>query len=136
MNKEKIERMWKAAEMLGKKSAEDSLCYDDRQLLFHHGLVAGSFVIGARWSDNESPWIKTDVRMPEHSLPEISSTDRERDQIKVMVRLMNGNVMQANRRKSSDGIWYFNIPMQMRDQITHWMPIPPVPEYIRNQNNQ
>lgn len=74
--------------------------------------------------------------MPEQSIPEISNADRERDQIKVMVRLMNGNVMQASRRKSSEGIWYFNIPMQMRDQITHWMPIPPLPEYIRNQNKQ
>ena len=136
MNKEKLERMWNAAKMLGKKAAEDTLNYDDRQLLQLHGLVAGSFVIGARWSDKESPWIRTDTRMPEKSIPEISSTDRERDQIKVMVRLMNGNVMQANRRKSSEGIWYFNIPMQMRDQITHWMPIPPLPEDIRNQNKQ
>ena len=136
MNKEKLERMWNAAKMLGKKAAEDTLNYDDRQLLQLHGLVAGSFVIGARWSDKESPWTRTDTRMPEKSIPEISSTDRERDQIKVMVRLMNGNVMQAYRRKSSEGIWYFNIPMQMRDQITHWMPIPPVPEDIRNQNKK
>ena len=64
MNKEKIERMWETAKILSQEEKDDTLGYFDRNLLQLHGLVAGSFVIGARWSDKESPWIKTDTRMP------------------------------------------------------------------------
>ena len=80
--------------------------------------------------NTKSPWVHVADRMPENSFPELRNPERGRNQIKVMVLLMNNNVMQAVRRKSTDGIWYFNIPMRMRDQITHWMPIPPIPNQL------
>ena len=77
-----------------------------------------------------SPWVHVADRMPENSFPELTKPERGRTEIKVMVLLLNNNVMQAVRRKSAVGIWYFNIPLRMREQITHWMPIPPIPNHF------
>lgn len=137
MNDYKKERMFEAAKFLSQQHKEEQLCYDDRQLFYHFGQTAASFVIGARWSEKEDSWVSITDRMPEDSLPVLSPLQKSiKKPIKVMVCMMNGQVMQATRRCSIDNKWYFNIPMRMRDQITHWMPIPPVPEVIRNENNR
>ena len=137
MTDEKKNRMFEAAKFLAKQHQEDQLCYDDRQLFYHFGQTAASFVLGARWSEKEDSWVSITDRMPEDSLPVLSNPQKTiKNPIKVMVCMKSGQVMQATRRCSLDGVWYFNIPLCMRDQITHWMPIPPVPEEIRNENNK
>lgn len=137
MTDEKRNRMFEAAKFLSQQHQEDKLSYDDRQLFYHFGQTAASFVLGARWADKEGSWINITDRMPEDSLPVLSNPKKTiKKPIKVMVCMRNGQVMQATRRTSIDGIWYFNIPLCMRDQITHWMPIPPLPEEIRNENNR
>jgi hypothetical protein len=137
MNKERENRMLAAAKILsGPINKIDS---EDLDRILAHGNIQGAFICGVRWADRnpDSPWYHVEDRMPEDSLPVVSNpTKAIKKPIKVMVCMMNGSVMQATRRCSIDGKWYFNIPMRMRDQITHWMPIPPVPEEIRNENKQ
>lgn len=137
MTEDKRTRMYEAALLLAQQHQDDKLCYDDRQLFYRFGQTAASFVIGARWSEKEDSWVSIADRMPEDSLPVLSNPKKIiKKPIKVMVCMKNGHVMQATRRASIDGTWYFNIPMAMRDQITHWMPIPPVPTEIANENKQ
>ena len=132
MNTEREAAMLVAANLLsGPINKIDS---KDLETMLEYGNVPGAFICGVRWADKnpESPWVNVEERMPEECIPNVSDQSRTREQIKVMVMLMNGNVMQTTRRKGIQGVWYFNIPLRMRDQITHWMPIPPLPEYIRN----
>lgn len=116
-----------AAKMLA-KSPFDKLDSEVLETMLTHGNIAGAFICGARWADKnpDSPWVDVNTRMPEDSLPHLSNKDLERQSIKVMVRMMNGSVLEANRRISLDGVWYWNIPVRMRDHITHWMPVPSV----------
>ena len=106
----------------------DKISNEDLNTILEHGNVAGGFICGVRWADKnpETPWVDANKRLPEDSLPHLSNKDLERQSIKVMVRMMNGSVLEANRRISLDGVWYWNIPVRMRDHITHWMPVPSV----------
>ena len=135
MTQQRIKDMMAAAELLA-HTPFDLLDEHDFRTMMDYGNIMGGFMCGVRWADRnpESPWIHIEDRMPEDSFPELSNPDRERNRIKVMVRLMNGMVMEAERRKGYQSKWYFNIPMMMRNQITHWMPIPPLPEEIRKEN--
>ena len=137
MNKERETSMFLAAKILS--GPIDKINPNDLDTMLEHGNVPGAFICGVRWADRnpESPWINITDRMPEDSLPVLSNPKKTiKKPIKVMVCMKSGQVMQATRRTSLDGIWYFNIPLCMRDQITHWMPIPPVPEGIRKENNK
>lgn len=136
MTDEKRNRMFEAAKFLAQQHQEDKLSYDDRQLFYHFGQTAASFVLGARWADKEGSWINITDRMPEDSLPEVSNPKRSRDYIKVLIRLKNDTIMEGRRRLSYNRTYYWNIPIRMRDQITHWMPIPPLPSEIVYENKQ
>ena len=136
MTDEKKNRMFEAAKFLAQQHQEDKLSYDDRQLFYHFGQTAASFVLGARWADKEGSWINITDRMPEDSLPEVSNPKRSRDYIKVLIRLKNDTIMEGRRRLSYNRTYYWNIPIRMRDQITHWMPIPPLPSEIVYENKQ
>ena len=116
-----------AAKMLA-KSPFDKLDNEVLETMLTHGNIVGAFICGVRWADKnpDSPWVDVNTRMPEDSLPHLSNKEMERQSIKVMVRMMNGSVLEANRRISLDGVWYWNIPVRMRDHITHWMPVPSV----------
>lgn len=129
MNNRREASMLIAANLL-QKSPIDELAKEDLETMLKHGNIIGAFICGVRWADKhpESPWIEIGGRMPEDSLPQLSNKELERQSIRVMVRMMNGSIMEANRRISLDGIWYWNIPTRMRDQITHWMPIPALPQ--------
>lgn len=135
MTQQRIKDMMAAAELLS-NTPIDLLDEHDFRTMMDYGNIMGGFMCGVRLADRnpESPWIHIEDRMPESSFPELSNPDRERNRIKVMVRLMNGMVMEAERRKGYQSKWYFNIPMMMCNQITHWMPIPPLPEDIRKEN--
>lgn len=129
MNKEREQRMMDAAIMIAHASV-NTLSTEESNVLKENGPIKGSFVCGVRWADRnpESPWVNISERLPEESLPAISKPKYAlKKPIKVMLRMKNGHVMQATRRISIGGTWYFNIPIPMREQITHWMPIPPVP---------
>ena len=136
MTEDKRNRMFEAAKFLAQQHQEDKLSYDDRQLFYHFGQTAASFVLGARWADKEGSWINITDRMPEDSLPEVSNPKRSRDYIKVLIRLKNDTIMEGRRRLSYNRTYYWNIPIRMRDQITHWMPIPPLPSEIVYENKQ
>lgn len=116
-----------AAKMLA-KSPFDKLDNEVLETMLTHGNIVGAFICGVRWADKnpDSPWVDVNTRLPEDSLPHLSNKELERQSIKVMVRMMNGSVLEANRRISLDGVWYWNIPVRMRDHITHWMPVPSV----------
>ena len=116
-----------AAKMLA-KSPFDKLDNEVLETMLTHGNIVGAFICGVRWADRnpETPWVDVNTRMPEDSLPHLSNKELERQSIKVMVRMMNGSVLEANRRISMDGVWYWNIPVRMRDHITHWMPVPSI----------
>ena len=134
MNKEREAAMLVAANLLsGPINKIDS---KDLETILEYGNIPGAFICGVRWADKnpESPWVNVEERMPESSIPEVSDQSRSRAYIKVMVMLMNGNIMQADRRRSIEGTWYFNIPLRMREQITHWMPIPPAPSIANDLN--
>ena len=136
MTQQRIKDMIAAAELLA-HTPIDKLDEHDLRTMVGYGSIMGGFMCGVRWADRnpESPWIHIEDRMPEDSLPVLSNPKKIiKKPIKVMVCMKNGQVMQATRRTSIDGIWYFNIPLCMRDQITHWMPIPPLPEDIRKEN--
>lgn len=138
MTKEKEISMLLVAKILT-RTPIDKVSEEDFKMMFDHDPIQGSFICGVcRAEQNpESPWMSIADRMPEDSLPVLSNPKKIiKKPIKVMVCMRNGQVMQATRRTSIDGIWYFNIPLCMRDQITHWMPLPPLPEEIRNENNR
>lgn len=129
MNTEREQRMMIAAKILA-GAPFNELPQDELDIMLNHGSIIGGFICGARWADRnpDLPWYHVEDRMPEDSLPVVSNpTKAIKKPIKVMVCMMNGNVMQVTRRCSIDGKWYFNIPMRMREQITHWMPIPARP---------
>lgn len=131
MDKERETAMLIAANILAKKPF-DQLDKQDLATMINHGNIRGAFICGVRWADRnpESPWVQINERMPEDSLPELANKQLERQSVKVMIVRRNGQVMEASRRISLDGKWYWNIPVRMRDDITHWMPIPPVPPII------
>lgn len=135
MTQERIKEMMAAAEMLA-RTPIDKLDSHDLDTLVNYGNLTGGFMCGVRWADRnpESPWVNIADRMPEDSLPELTNPERSRDYIKVMIRLKNDTVMEARRRLSSSRMYYWNIPIRMRDQITHWMPIPHIPTEIYNEN--
>lgn len=128
MNKDRETSMLVAANILAKKPF-DQLDKQDLATMINHGNVRGAFICGVRWADRnpKSPWVNISERMPEDSLPELSIKERERQSVKVMILRKSGQVMEAARRISLDGTWNWNIPYRMRDDITHWMSIPPVP---------
>lgn len=135
MNTEREAAILVAANMLA-NTPIDLMNEEDVSTIIKHGSLIGAFICGVRWADKnpESPWVNIEERMPENSIPEVSDQSRSRAYIKVMVMLMNGNIMQADRRRSIEGTWYFNIPLRMREQITHWMPIPPAPSIANDLN--
>lgn len=120
-----------AANLLA-KAPIDKLDVEDLDTMLTHGTITGAFICGVRWADRnpKSPWVHISERMPEDSLPDLSNKELERHSIKVMIQRKSGQVMEATRRISLDGKWYWNIPLRMREDITHWMPIPPVPATI------
>lgn len=130
MTTERDKRMMEAALFLA-KAPFDKIPTEELNLLLDHGNLIGGFICGARWADKnpESPWVHVDERMPEDSLPKLSNEEKERKSIRVLVLMRNGNIMSTIRAYSyGHGRWFFNIPLQMRDQITHWMPVPPRPQ--------
>lgn len=100
--------------------------------IFVHGNIIGVFICGVRWADRnpESPWVNISERMPEDSLPELANKELRKKDIKAIILFKDGRIMEGHRRISSVGTWYWNIPLRMREDITHWMPIPPVPATI------
>lgn len=135
MDKEREQRMMIEAGILA-----DSPIYmlpkEQRDGINNYGVVRGAFICGVRWADRnpESPWVQINERMPEDSLPNLANKQLERQSVKVMIVRRNGQVMEASRRIILDGKWYWNIPIRMREDITHWMPIPPVPPIIDDLN--
>ena len=118
MTTEREQRMMDAALFLADASTE----------ALNKGIVVSSFFSGVRWADKnpESPWVHVDERMPNDSLPRLTNEDKTRGRIKVFVRLKNGNMMKAYFIRVSNSKWYFNVPLNMRNEITHWMPVPPI----------
>lgn len=135
MDKEREQRMMIEAGILA-DSPFGMLPKEQRDGINSYGVVRGAFICGVRWADRnpESPWVNISERMPEDSLPNLANKQLERQSVKVMIVRRNGQVMEASRRISLDGKWYWNIPVRMRDDITHWMPIPPVPPIIDDLN--
>ena len=129
MTKEREQRMMIAAKILAGKPINE-LPKDELDIMLNHGNIIGGFICGVRWADKnpESPWVQINVRMPEDSLPELTNTELRKKDIKAIILFKDGRIMEGHRRISSDGTWYWNIPLRMRDQITHWMPIPPRPQ--------
>lgn len=135
MNKEREIAMLIAANILAKQPF-DQIDKQDLATIINHGNLRGAFICGVRWADRnpESPWVQINVRMPEDSLPELSNTELRKKGIKAIILFKDGRIMEGHRRISSDGTWYWNIPLRMREDITHWMPIPPVPPIIDDLN--
>ena len=126
MNKERETAMLIAANILS--GPIDKIPRNDLDAMLEHGNVRGAFICGVRWADRnpESPWVQINVRMPEDSLPELAITELRKKDIKAIILFKDGRIMEGHRRISSDGTWYWNIPFRMREDITHWMPIPPM----------
>ena len=64
--------------------------------------------------------------MPEDGMPELSDETRVRKSIKVFVNMMDGRLMEVERRIGLNGKWFWNMDIRMREQITHWMPVPSI----------
>ena len=129
MNAEREKRMMTGAKILAGKPINE-LTKEERELMMEHGTITGSFICGVRWADQnpENPWINVKERLPEDSLPDLSDKELGRKTVKVIVLMMDGRIMETCRRIYHDHLWYWNIPSRMREQITHWMPIPPRPQ--------
>lgn len=129
MNAEREQRMMIAAKILA-GAPFNELPQDELDIMLNHGTIIGGFICGVHWADKnpESPWIHIESRMPEQSLPELSNWELRKKSIKAILLLKNGRTIEGYRRISTDGTWYWNIPIRMRDEITHWMPVPPRPQ--------
>lgn len=116
-----------AAKMLA-KSPFDKLDNEVLETMLTHGNIVGAFICGVRWADKnpDSPWVDVNTRMPEDSLPELSDETRMRKSIKAFVNMMDGRLMEVERRIGLNGKWYWNMDIRMREQITHWMPVPSI----------
>lgn len=129
---EREKAMLMAAKMLANYPI-DKLNQEDVNTIFVHGNIIGAFICGARWEarNPESPWVNISEQMPEDSVPTLSNKDLGRHTVKVMVRMKNNNwIMETRRRVFPNGQWNWDLPSRMRDQITHWMPIPPIPATV------
>lgn len=126
MNKERETSMFLAAKILS--GPINKINPNDLDTMLEHGNVQGAFVCGVRWADRnpESPWVNITDRMPEDSLPTVNHEEYGRKCIRVMVLMKSGNIMSTTRMYSN-GTWYFNLPLRMRDDIVYWMPVFPVP---------
>lgn len=127
MNAEREQRMMIAAKILAGKPINE-LPKDELDIMLNHGNIIGGFICGARWADKnpENPWVSVNERLPEDSLPTVSNEEYGRKCIRVMVLMKSGNIMSTTRMYSN-GTWYFNLPLRMRDDIVYWMPVFPVP---------
>lgn len=106
----------------------DKIANEDLNTILEHGNVTGAFICGVRWADKnpDSPWVDVNTRMPEDCLPELSDETRMRKSIKAFVNMMDGRLMEVERRIGLNGKWYWNMDIRMREQITHWMPVPSI----------
>ena len=129
MNAEREQRMMIAAKILA-GTPFNELPQDELDIMINHGNIIGGFICGVRWADKnpENPWIHIESRMPEQSLPELCNRELRKKSIKAILLLKNGRTIVGYRRIRTDGTWYWNIPIRMRDEITHWMPVPPRPQ--------
>lgn len=129
MNAEREQRMMIAAKILAGNPINE-LPKDELDIMLNHGNIIGGFICGARWADKnpENPWVSVKERLPEDSLPQLTNNELGRKTMKVIVLMMDGRIMETCRRIYHDHLWYWNIPNRMREQITHWMPIPPRPQ--------
>lgn len=127
MTTERESRILIAAKTLARSSSSE-LSAEDNRLMYTHGTVVGAFICGARWADQhpENPWVHVNERKPEDSLPTVNDEEYGRKCIRVMVLMKSGNIMSTTRMYSN-GTWYFNLPLRMRDDIVYWMPVFPVP---------
>lgn len=127
MTTERESRILIAAKTLARSSSSE-LSVEDNRLMYAHGPVVGAFICGARWADQhpENPWVHVNERKPEDSLPTVSFEENGRKCIRVMVLMKSGNIISTTRMYSN-GTWYFNLPLRMRDDIVYWMPVFPVP---------
>ena len=132
MNKEREKSMFVAAKLLS--CPIDKMDRKDLDTMLEHGNVPGAFICGVRWADRnpESPWIHVDNRMPEDSLPSLSDKERRKVSIRCILRMKSERIMQGERRMNNDGIWYWNIPMYMREEIVCWMSVPALPKIDNN----
>jgi hypothetical protein len=137
MDTERERRMLAGAKILA-GTPFNEIPSEELEIMLNHGNIEGGFICGVRWADRnpESPWVSVNDRMPEDSILTLSNPQLGRKTMKVIVLMMDGRIMETCRRIYHDRQWYWNIPSRMREQITHWMPIPPVPEEIRKLNNQ
>ena len=129
MTKEREQRMMIGAKILAGTPINE-LPKDELDIMLNHGYIIGGFICGVRWADQnpENPWISVKERLPEDSLPDLSDKELVRKTVKVIVLMMDGRIMETCRRIYHDHLWYWNIPSRMREQVTHWMPIPPRPQ--------
>ena len=129
MNTEREQRMMIAAKILA-GAPFNELPQDELDIMLNHGNIVGGFICGARWSDKnpENPWVSVNERLPEDSLPKLTNPQLGRKSMKVIVLMMDGRIMEAHRRFNSNRQWYWNIPIRMREQVTHWMPVPARPQ--------
>jgi hypothetical protein len=126
MTKGREEAMMIAAKILN--GPFDKISQEDLETILDFGNVVGGFICGVRWADKnpESPWHHVGQIMPEECCPKLGGDRKHRYTIKVFVRMMDGRMMETTRRLSIDGTWYWNMDMRMREQITHWMAVPPI----------
>lgn len=129
MNTEREQRMMIAAKILAGKPINE-LPKDELDIMLNHGNIIGGFICGVRWADKnpENPWVSVKERLPEDSLPQLTNNELGRKTMKVIVLMMDGRIMEAYRRIYCNRQWSWNIPIRMREQVTHWMPIPPRPQ--------
>lgn len=127
MNTEREQRMMIAAKILAGAPINE-LPKDELDIMLNHGNIIGGFICGVRWADKnpENPWVSVKERLPEDSLPTVNHEEYGRKCIRVMVLMKSGNIMSTTRMYSN-GTWYFNLPLRMRDDIVYWMPVFPVP---------
>jgi hypothetical protein len=135
MTKEREQRMMIGAKILA-GTPFNELPKDELDIMLNHGNIIGGFICGVRWADKnpENPWVSVNERLPEDSLPLLTNNELGRKTMKVIVLMMDGRIMEAYRRLYCNRQWYWNIPIRMREQVTHWMPIPLVPS-ITNELN-
>lgn len=135
MTKEREQRMMIGAKILA-GTPFNELPKDELDIMLNHGNIIGGFICGVRWADKnpENPWVSVNERLPEDSLPLLTNNELGRKTMKVIVLMMDGRIMEAHRRFYCNRQWYWNIPSRMREQVTHWMPVPLVPS-ITNELN-
>lgn len=104
-----------------------AMCYAHDELKDNHGdvedVVASAFMDGANYADAHPHWISV-----EDELPKIGKD--------VLVLREDGEMQVAHQYNEEIARWWSVDGFPLKNNITHWMPMPQAPHHIIDANKK